>query len=701
MPAHRSPDPAAALRARLAALGPQQLAELLRLRPDLVAARSLEDLAALASTRGSQHEAALRLDRAQLDALERMILRGPGAAASGPGFRGLLDRVLVLPSAGEAEAEAEDAATEDPPASTGWVLAPGAAQMLGRFPGGWGRPAAVLLAASPPPIPGAVTPGRPIELSALPAPAREVLERFRSRPVGSLRRSDRAPDPQAPADRPVDWLLARGLLAAVDSRHVEAPREVGMALRPDPWAEHPQERPPLPGRAVSARRRDNASNAAIEQLVRTLRELRAELSGRPLAVLRGGGIGVRERRRLASALGLEIRGSDRLLGIAQLAGLIMPGDDDETWVASPGPFESLEIPAAHGHVLACWWDSDLVPSAVGGARADGSIIAPLAEAPAVEAAQLLRETVLRALLTARAADSEDDRAPTAPSPEDLAETAAWLRPRLAAGLRRHTAGLLEEAADLGLSGAGAPTDLVELLLASGPAAVTAAVSERIADPVETVILQSDLTASARGTLTPAAQADLLRVAEPEGRGAAAGFRLTPASLHRALDSGLDRAGLEALLAARSEGPVPQAVLEAVREADRTHGGLRLLRAEEVITGRADLVEAMASSSSLKGLETVRVSPEVLILRRPKAAPGRATSPVEAAALKAAEAVGVQPAREAAPAVARRTAVIEDPEELALLFPVPLPRQPRLRPAELTAALERLCAQDPRGAQHHG
>ena len=674
----RAADPAG-LQEELSSRSAAELAALLRLRPDLARAApaSAARLAQLASTRASLHRAALGLERPELDALEQAILLGPDQAAQAPGFEGLRARALILrgPGSGGRKPSADDAAT--------WLLAPGAEHMLGRYPAGMGRPAAELRAQLPEPgRPPQLAAGAPVDLGAVPAEVRAVLERFAAHPLGSLRDARRHLDPEAPSSRPIDWLLARGMLMAVDDRHVEAPLEVGLALRPDPWSERPRTIPLPDGRRVPVRLRDNAAAAAAAEIVRRLREVRAELRDRPLDPLRAGGIGVRERRRLAAALDLEVSEADRLLGFAQLSGLVTQGDDD-SWHPSSAPFEALEDPAALGHVIACWWDADLVPSAVGTARPDGSVVAPLTGDLALEDAQILREAVAEALRA---------HGDAAPSEDALAETAAWLRPRLGAAVRARASGIARECADLGLTGAGAGTDLLGLLLDEGPEAVARALADRLDRPVETVVLQDDMTASARGPLSPGARDELGLLAEPEGRGAAATLRITQASLHRAMDAGHDAASLEELLERRSETGVPGVVREAVREAARTHGSLRTLRADQVLTGRADLIEAIASSAALKGIETVRVAAEVLVLREPHAA-RQSGGAVAAALRRAARAVGVQPAPERPARPAAQPVDAAEPGDLALLFPVPPPRRPRADPREIEALARRL-AGDP-------
>src|SRR6185312_3921975 len=62
---------------------------------------------------------------------------------------------------------------------------------------------------------------------------REVLRQLAAGPpLGSVREATR-PVAAGDADTPVRWLLAHGLLVAIDSDTVELPREVGLLVRGD------------------------------------------------------------------------------------------------------------------------------------------------------------------------------------------------------------------------------------------------------------------------------------------------------------------------------------------------------------------------------------------------------------------------------------------------------------------------------------
>ncbi|MFI7496396.1 helicase-associated domain-containing protein [Kocuria sp. M4R2S49] len=671
----------------LASRSPAELGELLAARPDAVrpGTASVEELAEALLSRAGLRRALDILSRPELDAVERAVVLGspdePAARLpAGPPWD-RLHRLGLVHRDGDV-----------------LRLVPGLAEALGRYPAGLGRPRQVLAAlaarlrdespAAPRPGSG---PHTAEELAQWPAPAREVLERFRARPVGALPDALRRADPAADADaRPVDWLLAHGVLFPVDSRHVELPREVGLLLRgPDPWATTPPEPPVPPGARVPDRLRDNAAAAAVEQLLRRTAALRAELRARPLSTLRAGGIGVRELRRLRSALGIDHPELVRLLGLGELAGLVRLDPDTSTWRPAPAPFEDAGRTGQWWHVVRSWLASDVVPSAVGLPLADGSVIGVLTRGTHAPEAPAVR----RALLAAHAELA--GRAPGGHGPEDVLALARWRRPRLARGLDRWGPGMLTEAAELGLVGADALT-APGLAVAEGrPEDAARAVAGWLPAPSREVLLQGDLTATATGYLAPDVARELGRLAEPEGHGPVPRHRFSERSLHRALDAGWTPSSILAWLEEHSRGPVPQALSYLVEEAGRGHGRIRITRADWVLTGEEELLEALAGSPDLAGRRLRRPAPGVLVVDAGEEVPGRRRGPAgrdgglrELAA--AVRATGTEPALDAGPPEPGPPApAAADP---ALHLEVPAPRLPVPSAEEIQELVDRLTGQ---------
>ena len=127
---------------------------------------------------------------------------------------------------------------------------------------------------------------------------------------------------------------------------------------------------------------------------------------------------------------------------------------------------------------------------------------------------------------------------------------------------REASRILEAAELLGLLQRGLPTGLTR-----------DEVDARIPDPVDYVYLQPDLTIVAPGPLTHDVEQQLATMAKPESRGVASSWRLTPASVQRALALGESGDELLAALSTLSRTGVPQPVEYLVRDTERRFGSL--------------------------------------------------------------------------------------------------------------------------------
>ncbi|MCX6479516.1 MAG: DNA-binding protein, partial [Mycobacterium sp.] len=210
--------PALSLGSWLAGLSDEQLVRLLELRPDLAQPTpgSIAALAARANSRQSVKVATDDLDFGRLAVLDALLmLKADTAAVPVAGVRGVIGDEL-----GDGElAAAIDTLRER---ALIWgddeIRVPAeVAAALPWYPGqavteDGGRSAAELSAA----------------IDALDAPAHDLLDRLVSgSPVGRTR--DAAPG--TPADRPVQQLLAAGLLRVIGDDTVILPRAVGQVLR--------------------------------------------------------------------------------------------------------------------------------------------------------------------------------------------------------------------------------------------------------------------------------------------------------------------------------------------------------------------------------------------------------------------------------------------------------------------------------------
>lgn len=621
---------------------------LLRLRPDLVvpAPADLSVLAARAGSRGSVSLALDRLDRFHLEILDALRL------TRDPDGRTCLDDVLAIAApAGGAdrvraavrrlrahllvygpEEELRVVATVD--------------EVAGLYPAGLGRPAADLapdtavLVSDPARL-------RRTVLSAPPA-ARAVLQRLATDgAVGTARTTD----PEDP-DSPIGWLLSHGLLVATGPTSVELPREVGWLLRRESGplgALHPE--PPSPTSApMDPAAADAAGAGQVMEVIRHTEAMLEALSAEPAPLLRTGGLGIRDLRRLARAGGVTEQVAALLFETAYAAGLIGEAEPGGRPEPGRGGGQGL-LPAAgydawrsapladRWHALAvAWLAMARAPGLVGGRDDRGR----LRQALTPEVEQASAPGVRRAVLGALASLNPG----AAPSTEEILALLAWLAPRRAAEREPVARQVIAEAAQLGITGRGALTSYGAALLveagagpggqdspdgpASGPgqphdplgvhaddspanrSKAAAILDGLLPEPVADLVVQADLTVVVPGPPEPALAAELDLVAEPESGGGASVHRLTRDSVRRALDCGYTGEDLHGLFERRSRTAVPQALTYLIDDVARTHGGLRVGTAGAYLRSEDEaLITQVLADRRLAPLGLRRLAPTVL------------------------------------------------------------------------------------------
>lgn len=644
---------AEALRAR----GDESLAGLLRARPDLLnpVPNDITQLATRAGTRASVVRALEHLDRFALQTAEALAV-APDPAP--------YDTLLSLLTGDGLD----DGDQRDDAGAAITAALPGALSTLREQALVWGeddrlrlvRTARELLAPSPQhPSPtglgptvseatAGMSPGRLQEIlaaSGLPAThdpvsavaALDALFTDRTRmaelldtaPVEALSVLDRlvwgppygevTPNPTPP----VKWLRDRGLLLPVSTRTVVLPREAALHLRAGRAHRVPEPVPPAVGAAAERDPQavDRAAAGQAFTALSTVEELLKLWNGGGPAILRAGGLSVRELKRAATALDVTEPIAAFWIELAYGAGLLATdGEPDERYAPTPASDEWLDLSAENRwtHLATAWLAATRTPGLVGGQDAKGRALSALGPELDRSAAPDVRRRVLA--LFAELPPG------TAPDAETLLRRLRWERPLRGgatppaakgagegADLRSRLAlWTLGEAELLGITGRGALSSQARALLDEGPDAAAARLAPLIPEPLDHVLLQADLTAVAPGPLERPL-ADMLSVlADVESKGGATVYRFTPGSVRRALDAGQAAADLHAFLAAHSRTPVPQPLSYLIDDVARRHGHLRIGAASAYVRcdDEAVLNEILADRRST-GLRLRRLAPTVL------------------------------------------------------------------------------------------
>ncbi|MGV0851992.1 helicase-associated domain-containing protein [Mycolicibacterium phlei] len=436
-------------------------------------------------------------------------------------------------------------------------------------------------------------------------------------PVGRTR--DAAPG--TPPDRPVQRLLAAGLLRQLDADTVILPRLVGQVMRGELPGPTGLSRPdPVVSTTTMADVDAVAAGAALD-LLREVEVVFENLSATPVPELRNGGLGVRELKRLSRSTGIEEPRLGLILEITAAAGLINSGIPDPEPEDGEGPYWAptvsadrfLESPTAvKWHLLAAaWLDLHGRPGLIGSRGPDGKPYAALSDSLFSTAAPLDRRLLLRLLAELPPGAGVDATS--------AARALVWHRPRWAARLQPGPVGeLLSEAAALGLVGRGAITTPARALLAGeSDDAVVKAMDKVLPEPLDHFLLQADLTVVVPGPLQRELAEQLAEVAAVESAGAAMVYRISEASVRRALDTGRTAGHLHAFFARHSKTPVPQGLTYLIDDVARRHGQLRVGMASSFVRCEdAALLAQAVSSPAVEGLEMRLLAPTVAVSQAP-------------------------------------------------------------------------------------
>lgn len=567
----------------------EQMVALLQARPDL-AVPVPTDLTVLARRLDAPHsvwrvlESCTAFEVAVIEAL--LILRRPGKPVPTE------DVVAVLEVDPEAVTRVLDglqsrALIREEPA--GWRVSAALPPAFGDHPGGVGPP-------------GPLSADQAAELiGTLDPPEQDLLRRLAGgRPRGTV---------SAGSAAVVQTLIADGLLLPVDESTVVLSREAGTALRGGLLAPVHVTPPPVPLTRPGTDTVDRTAADRALAVVGAARALTGIVRRNPVPELRSGGIGALPTRRLAKELDLSVPQLCLLLELLAAEGTlgVRAGTQGLVWTArSDDPAQDQdEDPASVWAVLvATWLQLRREPARAGTKDETGKLRAVLSSELHWHRGPADRAFVLSGLATLDPG--------TGLAEDDLVRRLTWLAPLRQPERRAAlTATVLAEATWLGivaydsLSGAGRA-----LLSGADPAPDLAAA---LPVAVETLLVQADLTVLVPGRPTPEIARRLDVVAELESSGGASVYRVTPESLRRGFDRGLEPADLHRFFAEFSATEIPQSLTYLIDDVARRHGTLRVGPASAFL--RSDdpaLLDAAVVRAQAAGLTVRRLAPTVAV-----------------------------------------------------------------------------------------
>lgn len=421
------------------------------------------------------------------------------------------------------------------------------------------------------------------------------------------------------AETPAEELVAHRLLVPASSQPglLVVPGEVGLALRGGRTTLAPVDAAPeIATTSQSARLAENAALGSATDAVRRVELLLDWWGHRPAAALRSTGLTARELKSAAGHLGIDERHTALLIEVAAAADLVASRADAEgapVWVPTDAydGWRAGSVAERWTTLARAWLASPRLPSLVGERGPDQKAWNALT--PELSASGM-PEAKAMALAELASLPEGSVLAPGTGLPSLVARV-AWLRPRRPRTRPDLVAWAVDEAAALGISGAGALASYGRSLVAAeDPTPVLAAL---LPPPVDHVLIQADLTAVAPGPLESALERQLQQLADLESHGSATVYRFTRDSIRRALDIGWSGAEIHAFLVLASRTAVPQPLSYLVDDTVRTFGRLRVGFAQSFIRSEdeAALLDLVRHpKSGPLGLQ--RIAPTVVVSSTP-------------------------------------------------------------------------------------
>jgi hypothetical protein len=403
--------------------------------------------------------------------------------------------------------------------------------------------------------------------------------------------------PLRPADDGIGWLRARALVVCINWSHmVQVPAEVDLALRGRLFASWEPEPPAVELAPLESDRHPAELVMEVDGLLDRWRE--------PVTLLQSGDLGVRDCHRVATALGVPEGAVRFLASLAISAGLLSVQQPRQARArggrrpARPQPGRLVLVDEA----AADW-------RGLGVADRWAALLDPWRHA--------LRETetAMAGVVDELAALPSGQGA----SPASLARRLTWRHPDAFPDADAAMPGIASAVATLYRLGiGGGPSGPIAGVSDLGRAALRGARPERLAPLFPAMETACTITADLRivvgGPPEPELGRTLAALADLEAASPARVYRVSAASLRRALDAGMDAADLAGFLRARCPTGLPQNVAALIEDVGRRHGRLRVGRAAVYL--HADdpaLVAEVAANRRLRGLQLRVVAPTVAVV----------------------------------------------------------------------------------------
>lgn len=459
----------------------------------------------------------------------------------------------------------------------------------------------------------------------------------------------------APTTR-LPWAAERGLVVGAAWGGEQMPREVALALRDGPAAPFDPSPPVVPATPVDPEAAEREAAAATAATLTAVTQVVEVMSGSPVPLLKTGGLGVRELRRIAKSSGQDEDRTRLTIELLAAEGLTGASDTGLEVVAAYDEFADAEPAARLLGLVQAWLTMPACP------------LAPIDPTDPAAARALYWDVEEELLLTGLRTVTLRTLAEVAPEgqavdPDTLAERLTWQNPVLTDpvgdDLPRYVTGIWREAHRLGLLAHGTVTRLGRMLLSGDADAGYRCAQAMLPRPRSTVLLQNDLTAVATGTPSADLLALLNSTATAESRSGAWTWRFSPASIRAALDAGATPADLHTRITEAADGGrVPQTLTYLIDDVARRYGQVQVRPIGCCLTSDDEtLLTEILHTRSLKALQLVRLAPTVL---------ASATSSAETlAALRAAGHVPASLRLDGSPAieVPRRRRAEPSPTEL--------------------------------------